>query len=503
MPTHRIPLADIPEGTPFQPEDVAVLLIRFGDDVTAMAPTCPHLGLPLAKGVVRDGTLICPFHHACFDAKTGAQTQPPGYGDLRRYDATLADGTVTVEIPDASDHVAPDHAKQGTDPRRFVIVGSGAAGDACAHSLRENGFDGAIEMISPTGPPLDRTMLSKAVLTGDKTPGDLVLTDRKSLADLDVTLIDGTVTAISSGHVILKDGGRRAHDGLLLAPGGTAIRPDWPGADLPGVHVLRSGADAKRLSEAATSAKTAVLVGGGFIGMEGALSLTKRGLSVTVVLREDLPLANVLGDEIARAIMAEHEEAGVTFVTGASVSGIPGADAATGVRLEDGTTIPADLVLLALGVTPATAAIDGLPHDEDGGVTTGPDLAIPGHPSIHVAGDCATAPTPFGPARIEHWRVAMQHGRRAARSFLGQGAFPSHEAAPDIPFFWTALARQYRYLGHAKDWDEIQFDGDPTGDFLACYVKERQIIAAVTAGKDADLAALHLQMQAAGGPIPV
>lgn len=497
MPTLDIALTDIPEGTPFQPEDASVLLIRFGNDVSAMAPTCPHLGLPLSKGVVRDGTLVCAFHHACFDARTGKQTQPPGRGDLRRYDVVQRDGRVIVEVPeDPSDHVAPDHTRQGSDPRRFVIVGAGAAGDACSHALREGGFAGTIEMVSPTGQPLDRTMLSKAVLTGDKTPDDLILTGARAMADLDITLIEGSVTGIDGTHVLTDDGGRLAFDGLLVAPGGVAIRPDWPGADLPGVHVLRCGDDAAALSTAATDAESAIFVGGGFIGMEGALSLTKRGLSVTVVLREDLPLANVLGDRIAQAILAEHRAAGVTFVTGADVSGVAGTDMATGVTLADGTVLDADIVVLALGVKPATAALDGLPLADDGSVATGRDLSVPGHPGVFVAGDCATVPTAFGTARIEHWRVAQQHGRNAARAFLGQ------DVPGDIPFFWTALARQYRYLGHATEWDEIVFDGDPTGDFLARYLKDGLVMAAVTAGRDGDLAALHLEMQAAGGPVP-
>ena len=497
MPTLDIALDDIPEGTPFQPEDAEVLLIRLGDEVSAMAPHCPHLGLPLAKGVVRDGTLVCAFHHACFDARTGRQTQPPGRGDLRRYDVEIADGRVRVDIPeDGEEHVAPDHVAQGEDPRRFVIVGTGAAGDACAHALREGGFAGTIEAVSPSGPPLDRTMLSKAVLQGKKTTDELVLTGPEALAELDVALIDDTATGVEAGHLTTKKGGRLAFDGLLVAPGGEAKRPDWPGADLPGVHVLRSASDAAALSKAAEEAQSAVFVGGGFIGMEGALSLTKRGLAVTVVLREDLPLAKVLGDRVAQVIKDEHEEAGVTFVTGADVSGIPGADRATGVRLEDGRIVDGDLIVLALGVTPATAEMKGLPLSDDGGVETGSDLSVPGHPNVYVAGDCATAPTPFGTARIEHWRVAVQHGRNAARAFLG-------EAVPgDIPFFWTALARQYRYLGHAEDWDEIVFDGDPSGDFLARYVKDGKVMAALTAGKDAELARLHLEMAAAGGPVP-
>ncbi|MEM7491110.1 MAG: FAD-dependent oxidoreductase [Pseudomonadota bacterium] len=496
MPTLTLALSDIPEGVPHKPDGADILLIRQGAQVTALAPTCPHLGLPLAKGVVRDGTLICAFHHACFDARTGRQTQPPGHGDLRRYDVTVDGDTVTVQVTEDDPHPMPAHTTQKVDPRRFVIAGSGAAAHACALTLREEGFEGAIEVISPDGAPYDRTMLSKAVLSGDKDPAELTLTPLDALAARDIALIPGEVTRIEPARLHLKDGGTRAYDALLVAPGGRPNRLDVPGAGLPGIHLLRSAGQAAALAQAAADAQRAVVVGAGFIGMEGALSLAKRGLQVTVALPQDLPLANIVGDDVARAIMAEHRDAGVTFETGAEVVGFDGDEALRNVRLGDGRTLDADLALVAIGVTPATGGIEGLAHDDDGGVTVGPDLAASGLPHVFVAGDAARVPTPFGPARIEHWRVAQQHGKAAARAMLGQ------TPAPDIPFFWTALARQYRYLGHAEGWDDILLDGDPSGPFLARYVKDGQVMAALTAGRDAELARMHLAMVEAGGPLP-
>lgn len=493
-------LTDIPEGAPFKvmAGETALLLIRRGEAVTALTHACPHLGLPLSKGVVRGDTIICAFHHACFDARTGEQKQPPGHGDLRRYDVTAEDGRVHVDVaPDAEPHPAPAHVRQALDSRRFVIAGAGAAAGECALKLREEGFEGVVEMIAPGAvPPYDRTMLSKGVLSGDKAVGDLTLTGAAALAERDIALIDGRVAAVEAGQVVLAEGGRHAFDALLLAPGGIALRPDLPGAELGGVHTLRSPDDARAIVAAAADAARAALIGGGFIGMEGALSLAKRGLDVTVVLRDEVPLARVLGERVGRAIMAEHEAKGVRFVTSAKVSRISGDDRATGVTLEDGTELAADLVVLAVGVRPATGDIDGLPKAEGGGVATGPHLSVPGLPGVFVAGDCARAPTPLGPARIEHWRVACQHGRRAARAMLGLGA-----TAADIPFFWTALGRQYRYVGHAGNWDEIRFDGDPSGPFVARYVEDGKVTAAVGAGRDADLARLHLDMIDSGGPL--
>ena len=506
MPQHDLAaFDDLEDGVPVKAMagERAILLIRRGDAVSALTHECPHLGLPLSKGVVRGNVLICAFHHACFDIATGEQSEPPGHGDLHRFAVELKDGRVLVDVPDdAEAYPTPATARAATDARRVVVAGAGAAADEAVQALREGGFDGVIAMISPEDrPPYDRTMLSKAVLTGGKTVDDLTLTAADRLAELDVTRIAGRVTAVGPGRVTLADGGTHPWDHLLIAPGGVARRLPVPGADLPGVHTLRSAEEAAALAEAAASARSVALIGGGFIGLEGALSLAKRGLDVTILMREAVPLARILGEAVGRAIMAEHEAAGVTFRPGADIDAIAGEESVRAVRLKDGTEIAADLVLMAVGVEPATAGIEGLPTGEEGGVAVGPDLSVPGLPGAYVLGDCARAPTPFGPARIEHWRVACQHGRRAARAILdatGKGTAP---AGTDIPFFWTALARQYRYLGHAEGWDEIVMDGDPSGPFLARYVKDGQVVAALGAGRDADLAALHLEMRAAGGPL--
>ncbi|MGB3406886.1 MAG: FAD-dependent oxidoreductase [Jannaschia sp.] len=503
MPRHDVAaLTDIPENKPFKGTagDIDVLLIRRGVQVTALTHDCPHYGLPLSEGVVHGDTIICPFHHACFSTRTGEQMQPPGHGNLKRYETAVEDGRVWVTLNDDEDGAPAtrDHVtKDPDDARHFVIAGTGAAGMACAFALREEGFTGQITMIAPGAAlPINRTGLSKEVIAGE---GDVeVLADKESLSTRDVAVIDGEVVATSERHATLADGTTVDFDALLLAPGGIARKPDLAGVDLPGVHRLRSAEDAQAIADAAGSAKSAILVGGGFIGMEGALSLAKRGLDVTVILREEVPLASVLGDLIGRAVMAEHEAEGVTFRTGVALDHVTGDGKATGVALDDGSECAADLVILALGMTPATDRIGGIPSDDDGGITVEGDLSVPGRPGLFAAGDVARTPTAFGPARIEHWRVALQHGRRAALSMLGKAA-----SGTDVPFFWTALKRQYRYVGHAEGWDEIIFDGDPAkGPFLARFVKGGKTVAAVGAGRDADLASLHLDMAAAGGPIP-
>ncbi len=502
MAQHEIgPIAEMEEDRPLKrmAGETAVLVIRRGQSVTALAHACPHFGLPLSKGHLDGDRLICAFHHACFDVSTGRQTQPPGYGDLRRYDVDLRDGNVFVTVPeDAEAHPAPAHACRGDNPRRVVIAGAGAAADACALKLREGGFAGTIEMIAPEGlPPYDRTFLSKAVLAGGDTPRRLTITSPEALAARDVELVTDRIIGIDSGshEVRLESGGTRGYDKLVIATGGTPRRLDVPGAELDGVWSVRSLRDAEALSDAAGRAKRAVLVGGGFIGLEAALSLSKRGLEVTVVLPEDVPLSRVVGSEIGRVIMAEHEGKGVHFVTGAKVTGFEGDGHISAVTLEDGDKVEANLAVVAIGVRPSTD-IDGLTPDKDGGLSTDANLAVVGHEDIYAAGDVARVPGPWGAVRIEHWRVARQHGAHAAATILGQTP-----DMIDVPFFWTALGRQYRYLGHAEDWDEIRFDGDPSGDFIARYVKDGNVMAMMGAGRDAEIAAAHAAMIRAAGPI--
>ena len=498
MPIHDVAaLTDIPQG-PSKAEagDRAVLLIRDGDEVRAFTHECPHLKLPLSKGVVRDGVLICPFHHACFDARTGAQAEPPGHGDLARFEVTLRDGRVLVDVPDGAEpHPKPAAATVGADPRRIVLVGAGAVGHTAATTLRERGFQGTIEMIAPSRAPYDRTMLSKAVLGGGKDVADLTLDPEPEL--IGVVRIDDVATAVSPGRVTLASGGTRAFDACLVAPGGAPRGLDLPGEDMEGVHRLRDATQAEALAAALEGARRAVVIGGGFIGLEAAASLLKRGLEVTLATRDAVPLGRIAGERIARQMVAELAEQGLRHLPETEAARIEGANRVSSVVWTDGGATEADLVLVAVGVSPRTRDIAGLPHDEDGGVSVGADLAVPGLAGVHVGGDCARAPTPFGRFRIEHWRVAMQHGRRAALAMLGEDPGPD-----DIPFFWTALARQYRYLGHAEDWDDLALDGTPDAAFLARYVADGRVMAALTAGKDAELAELHLRMRAAGGPVP-
>ncbi|MGY9049558.1 MAG: FAD-dependent oxidoreductase, partial [Rhodobacterales bacterium] len=484
-------LWDLAQNTPVEVDIGArkVLLVRDGDHVHALAATCPHRGVPLSKGAVAAGRLICPAHRAIFDLASGEVMAPPACENLARYDVRIADGEVHVRLPDnAEEHPLPAMARKGDDPRRFVIIGSGAAGWRAAETLRREGFAGEVLVLSdePHG-PLDRIDLSKAYLKGDDPDTPLVRSDeaRKSL---DIELRQGEAASIDTVNhevVMAHSHERIGYDRLLIATGSDARRLDVEGTGLAGIHLLRrlKDADSLRSDLAAQLAKgpcRVAIIGGGFIGLEVATVLSgKDNVKVTVILNEARPLERQFGRDFAARIQSEHEDAGVRFVTSARVCGFAGGSRVSQVNLNDGDPVEADLVLVAVGAVPRTA---WLPFhvQEDGGIHVADDLSVPEHPHVFLAGDIARIPTLWGPQRIEHWRFAQETGELAARNMLGQGRH--YESTP---YFWTMQQAKgsYSYTGHALEWDSIR--GAPEGSKFAMeFVHDGKTEAVLALGFD-------------------
>jgi len=242
------------------------------------------------------------------------------------------------------------------------------------------------------------------------------------------------------------------YDALLLCTGGQPRALDVPGSDLQGVHTLRSYDDSKTLRNAAQDAERAVVVGASFIGMEAAQSIRSLGTSVTVVGPESVPFERVLGERIGGTIHALHEENGVAFHLGHTVRRFEGADGAVRqVVLDDGATLDADLVIVGIGVTPATDFVKGVEKADDGSIVV--DQHLRAADGLYAAGDIARFPDwRTGQAtRIEHWRLAGQHGRLAGQNMAGE-----QEPFRGVPFFWTRhFGTSFQYIGHASTWDEI------------------------------------------------
>lgn len=475
-----------------------ILLARDGDRVLATGATCTHKGAPLKKGQRFGNSVVCPWHHAVFDLETGAHRQPPGYGCLNRFETSVENGRVFVEIADGAKMHRPeveesDRRTGGT--RTFAIVGAGAAGLACAMELVKRGFDGRIVLISAEDePPYDRTDLSKSYLQGKTGDEKLPLVDHDTLETLGIERLTGTVERVdaSAKRVLFSKGGPAgglAFDRCFVAPGSAAAPLDGVDLGLSNVLTLRTHADAKALKAAAAKAERVVLVGSGFIGMEAAAALVQSGKSVTVVAREALPFAKQFGEAVAGEIVGRHRRKGVTVLTRAEFAGLDEENGrAVAVRLKDGAVLPADLVLVAVGARPNASVLSG--DEEDRSVSV--DAHLMTEDGLHAGGDIAEVPLPGRPEplRIEHWRVGEQHGRHAAGAMMGD-----ETPFAGVPFFWSAQYSPIRYVGHAKGFDAVQIEGDlEAGDYTAFYVKDGKVVAGLGCGKGDRTAALHVLM---------
>ncbi len=468
-----------------------ILLIRDGDAVHAVGATCPHAGAPLAQGVRNGNRIVCPWHKAAFCIRTGAVLDPPALDALPRYDVRLDGGRILLAKPApalASPPAAPD-------ARRFIIVGAGGAGAVAAQTLREAGFTGRVVMLDTVNRvPYDRTVLSKYALSGQKGAEKSPLQTQDFYREHAIERRTAQVTRIDvqARRIACADGSVLDYDAALLATGGTPVVPSMPGAALGHVYTLRSRSDADAILLQAERSTCAVVLGASFIGMEVAASLRERGLNVTVVGKEAAPFAKQLGEQVGDAFVGLHEQHGVVFRLGSGVASLEGDGQVSGVVLDSGERIAADLVVVGFGVRPATSYADGLDRREDGGIVVDANLCVA--PGLYAAGDIASFPHRGDgePIRVEHWRVAEQHGRVAALNMLGHAT--RYDA---VPFFWTIqYMKRLDYVGHAAEWDSVVLHGDASGGdvgklgFLAYYVKDGRVAAAAGLGRDEDTAAL-------------
>ncbi len=469
-------------------DGTAILLVRRGDTVHAVGATCPHAGGDLSQGALCGDFVVCPWHKARFSVQTGALLDPPAVDRLPRFATRVADGQVFVTLPGEAAPVPP---RTPGDARIFVIVGAGAAGALAAQTLRDEGFGGRIVMLDRANRvPYDRTLLSKYFLSGEEGGEKSPLQSQSFYREHDIERVTADVVTLDAGtrRITCADGTVLSYDAALVAPGGEPAPPPANGGAFDNVFLLRSRADADRLLAAAERSTRAVVVGVGFIGVEVAASLRERGLDVTVVAPQQEPFEKQLGAEIGAVFRHLHEGKGVRFRMGRQVAEFEGSGrTARAVRLDDGSVLEADLFVAELGVKPATGFLHGVARGDDGGVEVDAQLrAVDG---LYVAGDSAAFPLRGdGPRiRVEHWRVAEQHGRVAALNMLGR-AVP-YDA---VPVFWTIqYLKRLDYIGHAGQWDDIVVHGDlEKPEFIAYYVREGQVAAAIGWDRDTDTAAL-------------
>ncbi len=462
-----------------------VLLARQGSEVFAVGAKCTHYDGPLHKGLMVGHTVRCPWHHACFDLRTGEALRAPALKPIARWHVEQKDGRWFVagkqKLSALESTPSSREALEESHPANIVVVGTGAAGGAAVEMLRRSGYEGSLTMIDPEpAAPYDRPNLSKDYLAGSAPESWIPLRSDDFYQEHDVDVIKQRVEGIDVGakQVRLADGSTHPYDALLLATGAAPRKLDMPGHDLPHVHVLRSFDDSRAIIAQAEKAKTAVVIGGSFIGLEVAASLRERGLEVHVVAPEEKPLARVLGDELGAMIQSLHEEQGVVFHLNHTVALISTDE----VELDDGAKLPADLVVVGVGVTPRLELAEQAGLELDRGVVVDRYLETSAK-GVYAAGDIARWPDPHsGQAiRVEHWVVAQRLGQAAARNMLG-----ASEAFEGVPFFWSKhYDLTVRYSGHAEDWDSIDIDGDVKArDFSAAYRKGGKTLAVASVKRD-------------------
>ena len=488
-----IPTDSLQEGVPLlgHVERAPVILLRRGADLFAIGATCTHYGGPLTEGLVVGDTVRCPWHHACFDLRTGEALRAPALNAVASYEVVQRQGSVFVG-PRKKTPV-PARASRGDAPSAVAIVGAGAAGNSAAETLRHLGFEGSITLIdAEESAPYDRPNLSKDYLAGTAPDEWLPLHPRSYYDELAVELALGRrVVALDSAtkRLTFDDGTTRSFGAIILATGAEPARLTIPGENGPPVHYLRTLADSQRIIKAAEAARRAVVLGASFIGLEVVASLRHRGIDVHVVAPEARPLERVLGAQFGDFIRALHEAHGVVFNLGQTARGVE----RDHVLLENGERLAADFVVAGVGVRPAVALANQAGLAVDQGIVVDRHLETSAK-GIFAIGDVARWPDPRGGGnvRIEHWVLAQRHGQAVARTIAA-------DRAPfgDVPFFWSQhYDLAINYVGHAAQWDGIEIDGSlERRDCTVRYRRGGRVLAVATISRDRESMEAELAME--------
>jgi NADPH-dependent 2,4-dienoyl-CoA reductase/sulfur reductase-like enzyme/nitrite reductase/ring-hydroxylating ferredoxin subunit len=452
-----IPASSIADGAMLlgHVDDEPVLVARTGGSLYAIGATCSHYGGPLAHGLLVGTTVRCPWHHACFSLKTGEPLRAPALDSVSCFRVEESGGTVFVRerTTPPSEYLRP----LASPPTSIVIIGAGAAGVAAAEMLRRCGYKDSIRIFDQLhSSPVDRPNLSKDYLAGHAEEAWVNMRPDDFFESHDIELIKGRKIAridTASRHVVTETGSIVKFSALLLATGSTPVKLPVPGAEFPHVHYLRTLDDSRAIIAAAEKGKRAVVIGASFIGLEAAASLRARNIAVTVVAPDTLPLERVLGAELGQMVKAKHDSEGVVFHLSTGVTSI----SADSVNLTDGTSLPADFVVVGVGVRPEVQLAKDAGLNVDNGVTVNATLET-SSPGIFAAGDIASWPDPrTGRIRVEHWVVAQLQGQTAARNMLG-----ASEPFTLAPFFWSRhFDLAIDYVGHSSGSDKRIVDGDP------------------------------------------
>jgi NADPH-dependent 2,4-dienoyl-CoA reductase/sulfur reductase-like enzyme/nitrite reductase/ring-hydroxylating ferredoxin subunit len=470
-----------------------VLLVRTESELFAVGARCSHYHAPLSDGLVTGETVRCPWHHACFDLRSGEAVRAPALSPIACWNVEQRGDLIFV----TNKREQPKRRLAAAEnvPDRIVIVGGGAAGFAAAEMLRRLSFAGSIVVLSDDAAhPVDRPNLSKDYLAGSAPEDWVPLRPDTFYADNGIELLlNAEVVGIdvTRREVIVAGGKTTVYDRLLLATGAEPVRLPILGAGHPHVHTLRSLADCRAIIEQAKTARRALVIGASFIGLEVAAALRARDIVVHVVAPEARPMERVLGSHLGDFIRALHEAHGVVFHLQDTVTAIDAGRA----KLRSGSTVDAELVVMGVGVRPRLALAEkaGLTIDRGVAVDAFLETSVPG---VYAAGDIARWPDSHSGdvIRVEHWVAAQRQGQTAAANMLGL-----HQRFDAVPFFWSQhYDVPINYVGHAEQWDEIVIDGDiGAKDCLLRYKRNGRVQAVASIFRDVENLKAELAMEGA------
>ena len=449
----------------------SVFVSHRAGNLSCTSASCPHY----SGGLLQCGTeLHCPRHGASFNLETGAVIRGPCTTPVQTFPISITpDSELKVDLTHKPP--APMAVRDPKDSRVFLIVGGGAAGAAAAEELRTLGFTGRLVMFTREKyPPYDRPLLTKSASV---SLDDLLI---QLPSDCEVWT-NTEIVEVDDDKVTLFGGEKIPFTKALIC---TGAKP----RQLPGlsgnVHAVRSFDDFEKLKQALNPNLNICIVGSSFVGMEIVSTLLNSGCrKLTIVASEELPFERTFGKPLGRVFARFLIQRGITYIPKTQIVKYAG----NVLELSDGRTLPCDLVVVGAGATPNVPSLKNATLRSDGSVeTVGSGLNVAGMNNVHAAGDCATVSYKGNLTRIEHWSVAMNQARSAARAMLDQNQKDEQE---HVPFFWThVLGKAVRFVGHLSGmkWTSFAVEGDMEDklDFIGFYVDSQgMILAAVGMGE--------------------
>lgn len=369
---------------------------------------------------------------------------------------------------------------RGAGGTGIVIIGGALAGGSAAVTLREEGFRGRVTVVGPEpGVPFGRPPLSKTYLRSEEDLAGWYVRPASWYEENDVERLVGSSVAVidTAAHtVLLRSGKELRYQKVLIATGGQNRRLELPGADLPGIHYLRTVADCEAIKADAVAGRRAVVVGMSFIGSEVAASLTQLGVHVTAIFPGRYPLERVLGGEIGALFGAIHRANGAELLAGDQVAVFEGTERLKAVTTVGGVRVACDFAVVGVGIEPVLPAVAGQLIAQDNGVLVD-ELCRASAAGVYAAGDVANHLHPvFGRVRVEHYNNAEKQGAAAARSMLDSDAPYDY-----IHSFWSdQYEHKLEYVGHAAKWDEFVVRGSlREGRLVGFYLVNGLVQAAV------------------------